>query len=175
MELKYWTIFFLVIAAQGLLVGLFLLSRSKSWNSASIHLSILIFSFSVSLGLWVGFWNNWNFHIASLNFTYNSIPLLFGPALYLHLRAAHGDRRLLNSLHYLPFLLVFSFFLPIYLMDYESKLNYIRRNLEEPNIVISLSGYLQSASMIAYFLLLYRLRIVDHKKENGQRLLLPVF
>ena len=175
MGLKYWTIFFLVIAAQGLLVGLFLLSRSRTWNSASIHLSILIFSFSVTLGLWVGFWNNWNFHIVSLNFTYNSIPLLYGPALYLHLRAAHGDSRLINSLHYLPFFIVFSFFLPFYLMDFESKLIYLQRNLEEPNIGIILSGYLQSASVIIYLLLLYKFKIVDKKKEKWTKTVTTCF
>ncbi|MEM7296695.1 MAG: hypothetical protein AAF391_00345 [Bacteroidota bacterium] len=137
----------------------------------SIHLSVLIFSFSIALGIWVGFWNNWHHHILSLNLSYNAIPFLFGPAIYLHLKAAHGDSRLVNSLHYIPFLMVFSFFLPFYLMDAESKLHYIQLNVEDPNFVIRFTDFLQSASLISYLFLLFRFSVVDQKKEKWTKVI----
>ena len=166
MELKSWTIFFLVVAVQGLLVGILLLLRSKSWNSTSIHLSILIFSFSIAIAIWVGFWNNWQQTFLGLNYSYNPIGFLFGPAIYLHVRAVHGKTKLINYLHYLPFICILTYLAPYYLMPPAEKIEYIIKNIEDPNFVIRHSRNLQYVSVMVYCILLLTFKSEDPKKQS---------
>jgi len=171
MQLKFWTLFFLIVSSQGLLIGLLLLGRSKYWNAISIHLSILMLSFAATLGLWVCFWNDWNYAILNLNFSYNAIPLLYGPALYLHLKTVHGNKSRALFLHYLPALLVFAYFLPFYFMESASKITYLQANAASPNWVIAYSGHLHMLSMIAYIILVYSVEITDPRKTRWTHIL----
>lgn len=115
-NVKLWTILFLCIAIQGFFLS-FLIASRKNKNNKKIDffLSSFIALFSIIMLFWVGHWNKLfdEYHI--LSFIYRPIPLLLGPFLFYHIKSFFEKISAKDLVHFIPFIIVSIYFLPIYL------------------------------------------------------------
>ncbi len=101
--LNLWTALFLVAAAQGFfLAGMLALTRRGN-RKANRLLALFVLCFALTLTDYVGYWSHYNRYVPYLAGIYLPLALLFGPLLWLYLRAILGlgsGRRV--WLHFLP-------------------------------------------------------------------------
>ena len=79
LEFISWTLIFLLIAGQGLLLTYIISTRPNLNKISSRSLSSTILVFSIMLLFWVGFWNDITNQNIVYDLLYYPIPFLLGP------------------------------------------------------------------------------------------------
>ena len=109
LEFISWTLIFLLIAGQGLLLTYIISSRPNLNKISSRSLSSTILVFSVMLLFWVGFWNDITNQNIIYDLLYYPIPFLLGPLFYNYISKAINEESNNSSLHLFPFLITLFF------------------------------------------------------------------
>ncbi|MEZ4965290.1 MAG: helix-turn-helix domain-containing protein [Saprospiraceae bacterium] len=123
-----WTVVFLIAAVQGVFIA-FVLTRWKHGNPlANKLLAMLLLMFGLTMGEYVLYWTGYIFqYIHAANIT-AQLPYLFGPPVWLYLRAIYEQKplRYRDAWHLLPFALALIFYWPWYALDAETKIQVTR-------------------------------------------------
>jgi hypothetical protein len=119
-----WTIVFLIAAVQGYFIA-FVLFRWRRGNRQAnrVLANAAAAVFAITLSEYVLYWTNYLFrfvHAADLSAQF---PFLFGPLVWLYLRAIYEQKALRwkDGLHFIPFLAAVLAYLPWYTMSAAEK------------------------------------------------------
>lgn len=118
-----WTLFFLLAAGQGFFQGFAFLIFRKQQPRATVALAMLMFTFSVMITFYVLYWTNLMRQFPRWN-GFEVVPLLFVPAWFILYRAWLSPRTSKwVYLVFLPGLIYFIFWLPLFLRPVEALQN----------------------------------------------------
>nr|WP_321234143.1 helix-turn-helix domain-containing protein [uncultured Psychroserpens sp.] len=165
---SFWPIFFIAIGIQGLFLG-FILFLQKNSNKGNLVLALLIALFSISIFdtvvFWIGYYKE-NPHLLGLSL---SFVVLYGPLFYIYLvriNKANTPVKIKNKwLHFVPFIIVLSWYLPYYFSDKVGKLELIS-NWNNSIINALLVPFLGLLSLLIYAILSYRhIKWLENKYE----------
>jgi AraC-like DNA-binding protein len=112
-------------AAQGVLLGLALLSANAANKTANRILAALIFSISIIVSGAVLLTSYYVFYFPHLSRVHHPVVFLAGPLLFLYIEMLTSQKNRLEKkdlLHFLPFLFCFIYLLPYYLQSSAAKL-----------------------------------------------------
>lgn len=107
---NFWSILFLIVASQGLMLGILLLLKKTSRIQNIQLLSILIVSFSLMLFYYVAFWTGYSRQIHRLWGIPYSFSWLVGPICYQYIRSITVKDKF-QYWHYIPFSVFLCFLL----------------------------------------------------------------
>ena len=147
---------------QGLILGIVLLFRNKNTLASKILAIEILF---ISIALFFAYLYSINYHLKAPNIIGVISPLsfLWGPLLYVYVLAmtsAIEKIKLRHLLHFLPVLLLYVYYIPLYLSPAEQKILYVTAtgNMKESLREIVINGliYVQGISytMAALYLLI---------------------
>jgi len=132
---NYWVFFYAIACAQGLFLGLILLSKSERMNVANKYLATLtlllaLYLFDIFL-VFMGFFQN------HPQFLYITAPLwyLFPVILFFYIKQTIGENTVFKwsyLIHLLPLVFVMFWFLPFYFLTGDIKLEYMNKNRNLP-------------------------------------------
>lgn len=114
-SLDHWTVIFLIAAAHGFFLSWVLYFHRSGQPPANRVLAAIICLFSVSLTYYVAYWTGYVNLIHQAFGVILLFPLLYGPLFLFYFQRLSGRNfRPLDSLHFLPFMLVLLWYAPIY-------------------------------------------------------------
>ena len=154
-----WTLLFLAMSAQGMYLGFLILTRTKIVFQTRLYLSQFIFLFSIVLLLWIGFWNGFPEKYPHFNYLYDPPPLLLGPLLLFYIKSYFGKMSRRDLFHLLPFVLIFAWYSPFYLLSADQKSFFISNTTGVEELwrgyrIINVMYWLHSASFVFYGLII---------------------
>lgn len=122
-SLDNWTTLFALAIGHGLFLAVVLLFGKNTSRSKNTFLGLLMIAFSVTLFEYVLHWSNYIYHYPLCLYWYKTIVFIFGPLLYLYLKAIQtpGERSWKDGLHFLPALLFFLNYWPFYTSSIAAK------------------------------------------------------
>ena len=171
-----WTSLFLLASAQGLFLGIMLLS---SKNHSKIILGIISLLFSITLVEYVFFWTGYRYVFPHLNRISDPYFFLFGPLIYYYSRSQiepFSLKRSSNWIHLLPFVLLLIMILPYYLLGSEEKIKLSITGVTRTGVLqyfFIAKPWLQAFSMICYLVMSWRL--ISENKLSEKRTLRILF
>lgn len=110
-------------AVHGLFLSIVLFVHKRGNLAANRILAVLIFTFSLRLAEFVGYWSPVLYDIPHFIFATVPFPLVFGVLIYLYARAMTGKNiAWWHTLHFLPFLAYAAYLLPFYVKSGPEKI-----------------------------------------------------
>ncbi|HEX9655012.1 MAG TPA: helix-turn-helix transcriptional regulator [bacterium] len=134
--LNTWTVLLLFAAAQGLFLGLVLMTHRRGNQRANRMLAILILLLSIRLLEIVGYWTRYLLEFPHFWLTTAAFPFLFGPLLFFYARFLTSENFKIGKralLQLLPFALYLGWLMPYYRLSTEIKLRILERALAFQN------------------------------------------
>lgn len=178
--IQLWTILFLFVAGQGLLLGLLFLTGKKFLYPPNRYLSAFVWVQTLIILVYVVYWNNWQFHWIHLNFLLVPLPFLLGPLLWFYFQALLERKwTWIDVVHFLPFLLVTAYFSPFYLLDTVGKYEFFKNSfhLEAKHLMIQkvfqLGTYLSLTAYTLYFFYFLKQSTISIQKTAKNKKPLP--
>ena len=154
-------------AAQGLLLGLALLSANAANKTANRILAALIFSISIIVSSAVLLTSYYVFYFPHLSRVHHPVVFLAGPLLFLYIEILTSQKKKLEKkdlLHFVPFLFCFVYLLPYYLQSRAAKLQVLGAEYLDDSF--GAWYYIRSALFITQFLVYLVLIIVTIVKYS---------
>ena len=111
------------LAIQGVVLSAIFILKSSIRKSNSLYLVLFLLSFSLFLLGKNLYWGS--FYLENPHFIMSviSLPLLFGPFLFLYM--VPRKPKWVRLLHFIPFLLVLTDHIPFYILDKQSKVHFL--------------------------------------------------
>jgi len=157
-ELNGWILFFLSIGLIGVFIALVLNLRKKSDTRANLLISLFVLFhsfFMIHLGL---FLSKYNFSLPHSLYITTSFSFLYGPLLYFYFRRISEKYKfkIIDLLHLAPTIILFLYFLPIYSLSSEDKLQLLYNRDEILHSTLTSVVILKYLSLIVYGYLVYK-------------------
>lgn len=132
-SLNHWTSFFLLAAGQGIFLAILLFTNKKGNRRADFFLGLLMLIFGITLVDYVGYWSKYNLYYPRLAGVYLPLIFLIGPLLYFYLREKKDSNRHRHKdwIHFIPFLFILIYRLPLFIMPIELKRELLMGNFGE--------------------------------------------
>ena len=119
-----WTIVFLIAAVQGFFIAFVLFRWRRGNRPANRILATLLLLFAITLSEYVLYWTHYLYRVIHLADLSAQFPFLFGPLVLLYLRSIYEQKPLTwkDALHFAPFFLAVTAFLPWYTLNADGKI-----------------------------------------------------
>ncbi len=158
-EINEWILFFFSTGLIGIFIAVVLNLRKKGDIIANILISLFVLLhsfFTIHLSL---FLSNYTFNFPHSLYITASFSFLYGPLLYFYFKRIAGkyEFKLVDVLHLIPSVALFLYFLPIYLLPVEDKLNILFNRYEMTKFIIIVVVTIKSISLITYGYLIYNI------------------
>jgi AraC-like DNA-binding protein len=158
-ELNGWILFLFSTGLIGIFIAVVLNLRKKGDTIANILISLFVLLhsfFTIHLSL---FLSNYSFNFPHSLYITASFSFLYGPLLYFYFKriADKYKFKLVDVLHLIPSIALFLYFLPIYLLPEEDKLNILFNRYEATHSIIIAVVTIKSISLVTYGYLIYRI------------------
>jgi AraC-like DNA-binding protein len=159
---------FIVALSIGFFLSLILFLSRKGNTRANKYLSLLIFFFSL-LQIW-DFLIQTRLIIRFPHMIMTLNPLLFtlGPLIYFYVKALTSidwKFRVKFVTHFIPAAAFYIYFLPVYLLDEQGKMQLISNAFLNHNFIIPPAFYVIAVAHILTYLVFSVLRLVEHAKN----------
>lgn len=177
-SLDFWAILFLLAGAQACFLSLLILISQKEKGRSPKYLAAFLFLFGYMLIFNFCYWTNYLYRIPHLFLSILPLNYVFGPLLLLYF----DSQRIKSSyqkywyLHFLAACLIVLHLSPFYILDAETKLLILNRELSYPEgLLPQVFGYLNSPIIFGIYMLIYFfwkikliLRLHTEDKELGR-------
>lgn len=163
-KLDLWNIFFLFAAGQGIFLSIMMIVK-YGYASKNIYIAILVLLFSLNTIENVFYWTN-SLHLnPHVNNSTRGFIYLLGPLLvfYLNPRVYTIKDRMYHSL---PFLVFSLYMFPYYLLSEETKIAYLKGELQFDPLIPNFYAITSCLSLIFYGFYLYRFKN-KHLQEDS--------
>ena len=173
--LTIWSFIFVFAAFQGLIIiGLFLMSKTKRQFEPNIWVIALTLCFSCLILIYVAYWNRLVIRPQFLRLNQLYWPFLFAipPLFYLYINALTEQHKYKLIHLSAPFLVLVSW-LPFYFMPADQKVNYLKQYALDQNLYYQLGSFLNWTILfyLSVYLFLSIKAVKGFKKHINPRFL----
>ncbi|HHC80328.1 MAG TPA: AraC family transcriptional regulator [Flavobacteriia bacterium] len=158
-EINPWILFFFSTGLIGVFIAIVLNLRKKGDTVANILISLFVLLhsfFMIHLSL---FLSKYTFNFPHSLYITASFSFLYGPLLYFYFRRITEKYKFkpIDLLHLLPSIFLFLYFLPIYLLPAEDKLEILFNRYETTYFIIVFVVAVKCISLATYGYLVYKI------------------
>lgn len=160
-------------AAQGLFLGVVLLSIKGGNRVANRILAALVFTIALTVAGAVTRTMHYDFIFPHLSRIHDPFPFLAVPLIFLYIKTLTSRKSVFPKkefLHFIPFILCVGYLIPYYLQSREAKLQYLISEAHYPSL--GLWYYIRSAFLIllaSFYLILIVWNILGFLREGKRQ------
>lgn len=157
-ELNGWILFFLSTGLIGIFIAVVLNLRKKGDTIANLLISLFVLFHSFFMIHLCLFLTKYNYNFPHSLYITTSFSFLYGPLLYFYFRRISEKYKfkVVDMLHLVPTIILFLYFLPIYSLSSEDKLQLLYNRDEILHSTLTTIVILKYLSLIVYGYLVFR-------------------